>query len=111
MASTKVGAVQALPNIWVPNGLANFLEKGLGSPVDVWLDDRKLLAVRLENGKTYIGKHPYASWGVVVAFIFFGLITLPIFFGLVFLYQAAKIYGDLKRQNAIIQELPDAIQV
>lgn len=100
----------ALSTIYVPNGLASFLEKGVGSPIEIWLDDHELRGVRFENGKSYIA-NPKATWNAFYITVVFGLITLPFLIGLLILIPAMDTYRKLKEHNAIIKMLPDAIPV
>lgn len=100
-----------LKKIFVPNGLDNFLQKGLGSSITIWIDGNVLWGVQFQNGKSYISGERTNPLRVFILFIA-GLILLPVFgLGLFFIWVASKMFGNNMAQKNIRAKLPNAIPV
>lgn len=99
-----------LKGIRVSSALDNFLQRGLGSTLDIWVNNNTLWGLKFNDGKAYRSSALVNSSGVVIGYVI-GIATLPIIIGYFFLWKAFKAQMVLKSSNLIKQELPDAIEV
>ena len=106
----KIGN-HTLNDIFVPDGLDSFMQKGLGQPIAIFGQGNVVWAVQLEDGKSYITNVRVNSLATLALFVC-GIILLPAFgIGVIPLLISLKIYGNNRAHGKVKSMLPEATPV